>query len=96
MQRLSMKERSLSLPTQPGDVIPEETTRVARAAFPHSTRFMQRRDPLGTIYDHPAFEALSPQRGKPAEAPWRLALLTVMQDAADLSDRSRQRGTQSD
>src|SRR5215470_8619910 len=78
----------MSLPTQPLDVIPEETTRVARAAFPHSTRFMQMRDALGTIYDHPAFEALYPQRGKPAEAPWRLALITVMQYAADLSDRA--------
>ena len=78
----------MSLPTQPCDVIPEETARVARAAFPHSTRFMQMRDALGTIYDHPAFEALYPQRGKPAEAPWRLALITVMQFAADLSDRA--------
>ena len=78
----------MSLPTQPLEVIPEETTRVARAAFPHSTRFMQMRDALGTIYDHPAFEALYPQRGKPAEAPWRLALITVMQFAADLSDRA--------
>jgi transposase len=78
----------MSLPTQPLEVIPEETTRVARAAFPHSTRFMQMRDALGTIYDHPAFEALYPQRGKPAEAPWRLALITGMQFAADLSDRA--------
>lgn len=78
----------MSLPTQPLEVIPEETTRVARAAFPHSTRFMQMRDALGSIYDHPAFEALYPQRGKPAEAPWRLALITVMQFAADLSDRA--------
>src|SRR5262245_16043051 len=78
----------MSLPTQPLDVIPEETIRVARAAFPHSTRFMQMRDALGTIYDHPAFEALYPQRGQPAEAPWRLALITVMQFAADLSDRA--------
>ena len=78
----------MSLPSQPLDTIPAETARVARAAFPHSTRFMQMRDALGTIYDHPAFEALYPQRGKPAEAPWRLALITVMQFAADLSDRA--------
>ena len=78
----------MSLPLQPLVAIPEETTRVARAAFPHSTRFMQMRDSLGTIYDHTAFAALYPQRGKPAEAPWRLALITVMQFAADLSDRA--------
>ena len=46
------------------------------------------RDTLGTIYDHPTLEALYPRRGKPAEAPWRLALITVMQFAADLSDRA--------
>jgi transposase len=45
---------------------------------------MQMRDALGTIYDHSAFEALYLQRGKPAEAPWRLALITVMQFAVDL------------
>src|SRR5262245_27259643 len=49
---------------------------------------MQMRDFLGTIYDPTAFEALYPQRGKLAEAPWRLALITVMQFAADLSDRA--------
>jgi transposase len=49
---------------------------------------MQMRDHLGTIYDQSAFEALYPQRGKPAEAPWRLALITVMQCAEDLTDRA--------
>lgn len=49
---------------------------------------MQMRDHLGAIYDHPAFEALYPQRDQPAEAPWRLALITVMQFAEDLSDRA--------
>jgi transposase len=78
----------MSLPLQSCDAIPAETARVARAAFPHSTRFMQMRDHLGTIYNHTAFEALYPPCGKPAEAPWRLALITVMQFAADLSDRA--------
>ena len=78
----------MALPSQPLDAIPAETARVARAAFPHSTRFMQMRDALGALYDHPAFEALYPQRGKPAAGPWRLALITVMQCAADLSDRA--------
>ena len=52
----------MSLSSQPLDTIPAETARVAWAAFLHSTRFMQMRDALGTIYDHPAFEALYPQR----------------------------------
>ena len=78
----------MSLPPQPLHAIPEETPRVARAAFPHSTRFMQRRDYLGPIYDQAACEARYPQRGKPAEAPWRLARITGRQFAADLADRA--------
>jgi transposase len=78
----------MSLAPQSFDAIPEETARVARAAFPHSTRFMHMRDHLGAIYEQSAFEALDPQRGKPAEAPWRLALITVRQFAEDLSDRA--------
>jgi transposase len=78
----------MSLPLQSCDAIPVETARVARAAFPHSTRFMHMRDHLGTIYDPTAFEALYPPCGHPAEAPWRLALITVMPFAADLSDRA--------
>ena len=59
----------MSLAPQPFESIPEETIRVAHAAFPHSTRLMQMRDHLGAIYDQAAFEPLYPQRGKPAEAP---------------------------
>jgi hypothetical protein len=39
----------MSLAPQPFDSIPEETIRVARGAFPHSTRVMQMRDHLGAI-----------------------------------------------
>lgn len=67
--------------------IPEETRRVAHAAFPKPSRFMQIRDQLGTIYEDAAFAALYPRRGQPAEAPWRLALITVMQYADHLTDR---------
>lgn len=74
---------------QPEEIcpIPEETIRVARAAFPRGTRYMQMRDELGTIYENSAFAALYPRRGQPAETPWRLALVTVMQFAEELSDR---------
>jgi transposase len=67
--------------------VPLETTRVARAAFPKSTVGMQMRDVLGTIYEDENFAALYPPRGRPAEAPWRLALVTVLQFAEGLSDR---------
>src|SRR5262250_3289613 len=85
---LAVRNSRMSLTSQSFDAIPDDTTRVARAAFPQSTRVMQMRDHLGAIYTQSAFETLYPQRGKPAEAPWRLALITVMQFAEDLSDRA--------
>ncbi len=39
------------------------------------------------IYQDEDFAHLFPARGKPAEAPWRLALVTIFQFAEDLSDR---------
>jgi transposase len=67
--------------------IPAETARVARAAFPDGTTAMRVRDELGTIYRDEAFAALFPARGRPAEAPWRLALVSVLQFAEGLPDR---------
>jgi transposase len=67
--------------------IPEETQRVARAAFPRGHIYMQVADRLGTIYHDAQFAALFPTRGQPAEAPARLALVTVLQFAEGLSDR---------
>jgi transposase len=69
------------------DPIPEETARVARAAFPKGTTYMTMRDELGAIFEDEDFANLFPRRGQPAMAPWRLALVTVMQFAEGLSDR---------
>lgn len=67
--------------------VPEETGCVARAAFPKGNIYMRLRDELGTIISDDLFAELFPSRGQPAEAPWRLALVTLMQYAEDLSDR---------
>jgi transposase len=67
--------------------IPDETVRIARAAFPKGTLGMQLRDTLGSVFTDPMFASLFPRRGQPAEAPWRLALVTILQFAANLSDR---------
>jgi transposase len=77
----------MSLASQSVMPIPEETVRVAQAAFSMPSRFMQMRDQLGPIYDDAAFAPLSPRHGQPAEAPWRLAFITVMQYADHLTDR---------
>jgi len=48
---------------------------------------MQLRDALGTIYTDEVFADLFPTHGQPAEAPWRLALVTVFQFMEGLTDR---------
>jgi len=77
----------VSLRPDPIGPIPEETVRVARAAFPKGSRYLQMRDALGTIFTDADFAALYPDRGRPVAVPWRLALVTVMQFAEGLSDR---------
>src|SRR5262245_32683816 len=77
----------MSLKSEPVEDVPEETVRVARAAFPEASRPMQLRDHLGMVYTDDRFAALFAVRGRPAETPWRLALVTVLQFAEGLSDR---------
>jgi transposase len=67
--------------------VPENTAQVARAAFPDGHPYLQLRDQLGTLFTDADFADLSPRRGQPALAPWRLALVTVLQFREDLSDR---------
>jgi transposase len=67
--------------------VPDETARVAHAAFPQGNPYLLLRDELGTIFTDADFAMLYPIRGQPAEAPWRLALVTVLQFVENLSDR---------
>jgi len=67
--------------------VPEETRRVAKAAFRKGNRVMQMRDELGSIFTDEQFTDLFPNVGQPAENPWRLALVTVLQFAENLTDR---------
>src|SRR5260370_9389472 len=67
--------------------IPAETMRVARAAYPKGSLAMRLRDELGGIYRDEQFVSLFPSRGQPAEAPWRLALVLVLQYVDGLTDR---------
>ena len=48
---------------------------------------MQMCNVLGSIYEDEDFAELFKVRGRPAIAPWRLALVTVMQFSEGLSDR---------
>jgi transposase len=68
--------------------IPDETRRVARAAFPHGTFCLAVADALGPLYADEQFADLFPRRGQPAESPGRLAWATVLQFVENLSDRA--------
>ena len=77
----------MSLKPQPIPPVPEETVRIAQAAFPKGNIYMQMRDELGSVYTDDVFATLYPPDGQPALSPWRLAVVTVMQFAENLTDR---------
>jgi transposase len=80
-------EISMSLKPEPVTPIPEETKRIAEAAFPKGNIYMRMRDKLGIFYQDEQFASLFPYQGQPAECPCRLALICVMQFVENLSDR---------
>ncbi len=67
--------------------IPTETMRVARAAYPKGSLAMRLRDEFAGLYQDEQFRSLFPSRGQPAEAPWRLAIVVVLQYVEGLTDR---------
>src|SRR6266508_714502 len=77
----------MSLDPQTNYPIPEDTRRVARAAFPKGNLYMRMRDELGEVYGDASFAELFPGRGQKAESPGRLAWVTVMQFSEGMSDR---------
>jgi len=77
----------MTLHPQPLPPIPEETARVARAAFPKGNLYVRMRDELGVFFNDADFAPLYPQCGHFAEPPWQLALISVMQFIEGYSDR---------
>src|SRR5215813_13018754 len=67
--------------------VPEETARVAHAAFPKGHPYLTFRDVLGTIFQDEDFSTLFPAWGPSGLPPWRLALVTIMQFREHLADR---------
>ena len=67
--------------------VPDDTAAVAHAVFPRGTACLRLRDRLGPIFADEQFADLFPKSGQPAECPWRLALVTLLQFGENLSDR---------
>ena len=77
----------MSLQPQAEYPIPDETRRVARAAFPKGCLALHVAEALGPIYHDEQFAALFATRGQPALSPARLALVSLLQFVEGLSDR---------
>jgi len=77
----------MSLQPQLAYVIPDETRRVAHAAFPQGALCLRLVEALGQLYLDEQFATLFPTRGQPAASPARLALVLVLQYVEGLSDR---------
>lgn len=67
--------------------VPEETARIAHAAFPKGNIYLRIREQLGVFFTDEQFKSLFSERGQPGYTPWRLALISIMQFVEDLSDR---------
>ncbi|CAA9312545.1 MAG: hypothetical protein AVDCRST_MAG93-5320 [uncultured Chloroflexia bacterium] len=67
--------------------IPDETHRVAHAAFPKGNLYLHLRDHFGMLYHNHHFAHLFAHDGRPALAPVRLALVTIFQFIEGVSDR---------
>ena len=68
----------MSLKPEGINPIPEETARLAHGASPKGNVFMHMRDELGAIYPDETFAHWLSPTGQPAEAPWRLAFVTIV------------------
>jgi transposase len=77
----------MCLHPEPVPPVPAETARVARLAFPRGNPYLQMREEFGSLFEDRQFAGLFPAGGQPAAAPWRLALVLVLQYAEHLSDR---------
>ena len=67
--------------------VPDQTAQVARAIFPKGSPVMRLHDDLHMVVEDRDFADLFPTRGRPAEAPVRLALATLLQFMEGLTDR---------
>src|SRR5919109_4397160 len=78
----------MSLHPHPLPPVPEATVAAVQAAFPKGNFYGKFRAECGRLYDDHLFADLYPPSGRPAEvAPWRLALVMVMQYLEGLTDR---------
>src|SRR5215218_5317212 len=86
-QFLALREAPVTMHPQACYLIPTETERVARAAFPKGSPIIRIRDELGMLFADTDFIALFPHVGQLAISPSRLMLVTIFQFLEGLGDR---------
>jgi transposase len=77
----------MSLHPTPVPPVPAETARVAERAFRRGHPYLKMHEVMGTLFTDEAFTSLFAFCGAPALAPWRLALVSILQFAEGLTDR---------
>ena len=77
----------MSLQLQEQYTVPEETAKVAHAVFQKGTLCLTLADTLSECVSDQDFSEIFSTQGQPAESPWRLALVTILQYVEGLTDR---------
>ena len=77
----------MSLKPQNSYVVPEDTAEIAQAIFPDGNLYLRIYDTFGTLFQDDDFAALFPQDCQPAEAPFRLMLVLILQFLENLTNR---------
>jgi transposase len=77
----------MSLKPEPIPSVPEPTARLAHIVCPKGNVCLWIGEERSAVFQDELFDSFFPRRGQPAEAPWRLALVTVLQFVEGLSDR---------
>lgn len=77
----------MSLQPQTRYVVPAKTAKVAHAVFRQSNLCLSMAGILGEFLGDQDFSTFFPAKGQPAESPWRLALVTILQYLEGLTDR---------
>jgi transposase len=84
---ITRRRAAMSLQSQKLPEVPEETARIAKILFPKGNKYMWLRDELDVIYKDEQFTALYSKNGPPAEQPWRLAVMSMIQYMENYTDR---------
>jgi transposase len=77
----------MSLKPQNSYVVPQDTAEVAQAIFPNGHLYLKMYNAFGTLFQDDDFAALFPNDGQPAETPFRLMLVLILQFLENLADR---------